>query len=256
MRNTITTACLAVIALLVTACGSTFKVEKYSWEKHPIDARYDSGTNTAAINAIARYEHLVTPLEEIVGYCDAEYIHYRDAETPLSNFSADVIRTMAQKYTSRQVEMGLANFGGIRNDMPKGGIRVYDIYSIYPFDNTVVVATVKGSDLRKMFSHMAKKGRVEALSGVELVIDNYKLVKALVGGSELDDSRDYRVGTINFLLTGGDGIRLGNVASHVEDTGIFVRDAVVEYFKGETAAGNVIHMDKDGRVRITNCGGN
>ena len=128
---------------------------------------------------------------------------------------------------------------------------MYDIYSIFPFDNYLVTFDIKGSDLRRFLNQMIARRRVEALSGVEMVITGKKADKLLVAGAPIDDERVYKFATINFLMDGGDGIVLSDVAFNRKDTDIWVRDAICEYLREKMARGEILSLHRDGRVQYT-----
>ena len=185
-----------------------------------------------------------------MGYSEAEYDKARP-ESGLSNFAADVVRAIAEEKTGEHVDVGLTNFGGIRTSLPKGAVRVYDIFSIFPFDNYLVTFDIKGNDLRRFLEQMISRRRVEALSGVEMVITGNKADKLWVAGAPIDDDRVYKFATINFLMDGGDGVILSDVAFNRKDTGVWIRDAIVEYLKAQMERGEKIVLAPDGRVQYT-----
>ena len=226
----------------------------YKWTPVPMDSTWDVMKDLRATQLIERYSPQVAPLQEIVGYSADEYAKERP-ESGLSNFAADVIKAIAEEKTGLKVDIAMTNFGGIRTSLPKGAVRVYDIFSIFPFDNSIVVFDIKGTDLRRFLDRMVARHRVEALSGVEIVIDDRTPVKLDVAGAPLDDGRTYRFATINFLMDGGDGVVLSDVAFNRIDTGIWIRDAIVEYLKAQTARGEQIVLRTDGRVRYINQSG-
>ena len=241
---------LMLAVLLLALPGGAAAQFTYRWTTVPMDSTWDAMTDFRATQTIARYEAQVAPLQEIVGYSEDEYDKGRP-EGPLSNFAADVVRAMAEKKTGEPMDVSLMNFGGIRNRLPKGAVRVYDIFSIFPFDNYLVTFDIKGSDLRRFLERMIGRRRVEALSGVEMVITGNKADKLLVGGAPIDDDRVYKFATINFLMDGGDGVVLSDVAFNRKESGIYVRDAIVEYLKDQMARGEKIVLSTDGRVVYT-----
>ena len=241
---------LMLAVLLLALPGGAAAQFTYRWTTVPMDSTWDALTDFRATQTIARYEAQVAPLQEIVGYSEDEYDKGRP-EGPLSNFAADVVRAMAEKKTGEPMDVSLMNFGGIRNRLPKGAVRVYDIFSIFPFDNYLVTFDIKGSDLRRFLERMIGRRRVEALSGVEMVITGNKADKLLVGGAPIDDDRVYKFATINFLMDGGDGVVLSDVAFNRKDTGVWIRDAIVEYLREQMARGEKIVLQPDGRVKYT-----
>ena len=241
---------LILAVLLLSLPGGAAAQFTYKWTQVPMDSTWDDMKDFRATETIARYSAQVAPLQEIVGYSDAEYDRRRP-ESPLSNFAADVIRAIAEKKTGEHVDVGLMNFGGIRTSLPQGAVRVYDIYSIFPFDNYLVTFDIKGSDLHRFLNRMIERRRVEALSGVEMVITGKQADKLLVAGAPIDDERVYKFATIHFLMDGGDGVVLSDVAFNRKDTEVWIRDAIVEYLRDQMARGEKISLHTDGRVQYT-----
>ena len=242
---------ILLFAVLLLAClGDAAAQFTYKWTPVPMDSTWEAMKDFRATMVIEKYSSQVAPLQEIVGYSEAEYDKARP-ESGLSNFAADVIRAVAEQKTGEKVDIALTNFGGIRTSLPKGAVRVYDIFSIFPFDNYLVTFDIKGSDLRRFLDQMIARRRVEALSGVEMVITGKQADKLLVGGEPIDDGHVYKMATINFLMDGGDGLVLSDVAFNRKDTGVWIRDAIVEYLKEQMARGEKIVLQPDGRVQYT-----
>lgn len=243
----------AVAALAVAASCSPKLAGNLDYSWHPVDitASLDAGTNDAALEAISSYDSLLAPLQEIIGYSEEEYSK-EHPESGLSNFAADVIRESAGKYIGGQVHAAITNFGGIRTDLPKGAVRVYDIYSIFPFNNYIVVLDVKGSELRKAFERMTADGSIPAVSGVHIEGAGAVMTSCLVAGQPIDDSKIYKLATSDFLLNGGDSLISKDIAENVTNTGIVMRDMYVDYIREMTAAGRKIDLHPDGRVVVKN----
>lgn len=239
---------ISVLVLLAAACLPAGAQITWKWTPVHIDSTFDDIRDLRATETIARYSAQVEPLMEIVGYSEDEYNGKRP-ESPLSDFAVDVIREKAQEKTGRKVDLALTNFGGIRTSLPKGAVRVYDIFSIFPFDNNIVVFDVKGSDLRRFLDQMIARRRVEALSGVRMEIAGREAVKLEVAGAPIDDGRIYTFATINFLMDGGDGVTLSDIAFNREDTDVLIRDAIVEYLKAQMDRGEKISLHTDGRLK-------
>lgn len=238
---------LLLVVLLAASLPAGAQVT-WKWTPVPMDSTWDDIRDLRATQTIARYSAQIEPLMEIVGYSDEEYTKHRP-ESGLSNFAVDVIREVAAEKTGRTVDVALTNFGGIRTSLPKGAVRVYDIFSIFPFDNYLVAFDIKGSDLRQFLTRMVERNRIEALSGVRIEIADRKPVKLEVAGEPIDDDRTYTFATSNFLMTGGDGISLSDVAFNRDDTGVWIRDAIVDYLRAQFARGERIVLNPDGRIK-------
>ncbi len=241
---------IAAAALLLASCHPK-GYSQYSWEYHELDSTYDCGTSTAVQDAIAKYDSLMAPLQEIV--CYSKDVYSKEApESPLSNYAVDALRSFAEKYSGEKIDIALLNFGGIRTDLPKGAVRMYDLLSIFPFNNYLTILEVEGSTLKRMFERMARKNKVEALSGVQMKIDGDRLVECNVGGKRIDPNSTYKVATIDFLVTGGDGIDWGDGIVMRGDTEILLKDVIASEMKDMMAAGKTLDLKRDGRIIITN----
>lgn len=243
---------LVLAALLLALCSCRPKgYSQYSWEYHELTDRYDVGNVTAVDEAIAKYDSLMGPLQEIVCYSNGVYSK-EAPESGLSNYAVDALRSFAEKYSGEKIDISLLNFGGIRTDLPKGAVRVYDVVSIFPFNNNLTILNVEGAALKRIFEKMARKNKFEALSGVRIKVDGDRLTECTVGGQKLDPDKVYTVATIDFLVTGGDGIDWGDGILVRRDTGIQLKDVIISEMKDTMAAGKSLDLKKDGRVVIIN----
>jgi 5''-nucleotidase/2'',3''-cyclic phosphodiesterase and related esterases len=146
--------------------------------------------------------------------------------------------------------LALTNFGGIRTSLPAGDITISDVISVFPFENKIVILEIQGKYIRGIIENFANKQRVEAMSGIKLIIKNRKIKKLLIGGKPLNDNKLYNLATIDFLLGGGDGLYLLKKRERVINTDILIRDAVIQYIQELTDKGEIINPKKDGRVII------
>ena len=148
------------------------------------------------------------------------------------------------------MDVGFANFGGIRVDMPKGDVLLDDIMSMFPFKNKLCYLELKGSDIRVILEQMARE-YWQVVGGVRCVADkNGKLLSAEIGGQPLDDDKVYGVTTVDFLLNGGDGYSIAKNALEVNVLDVYVIDVVLPYVKKLTAEGKPVEYKADGRVQI------
>lgn len=165
----------------------------------------------------------------------------RDGETPLGNFVADVARDAGH------ADVGIVNSGGIRAPIPQGPVTAGDLYTVVPFDNEVVVLTMPGWQLRELLDFGAKrlgKGGFPQVSGVSFTIRSDRATDIKVGGRVLESDRAYRVATIDFLLTGGDGYTVFAKAGEPERTGVMLRDAAVDFLERNPT----YEFRKEGRI--------
>lgn len=190
-------------------------------------------------------------MNKVVGYTTVAMDSY-PPESPLSNMAADALLAIARRYYGMdRVDFAMTNFGGIRTSFPKGDLTLYYVYSAFPFDNSLVLVSLKGSQVKELFELFAQR-RVEALAGVRLKIYDHKITELLINGLPLETERIYHLATIDFLLTGGDRMTILKNNLGVDYSGITIRDAILEYIGVFTKNGEPVPARIDGRVVINN----
>jgi 2',3'-cyclic-nucleotide 2'-phosphodiesterase (5'-nucleotidase family) len=227
-----------------TAIGTVEK-EVYT---APNGRRFKKGATPAVAQLMLDAQPAMASVKEVIGYSEKEMLRYRP-QCELSNWFTDFLRHKTAELTERKVDVAIYNFGGIRTDMPQGPITVDDIMSMFPFRNTLCYVALKGADLRAIFEYLAQT-QMQAVSGVQLVIRDQKLESVKVGGEPLDDKKTYGVATINFLLTGGDGLFIAKNALELIDSGVYVKDAIIPYIQRLTRESTAIEGKLDDRVVI------
>lgn len=181
---------------------------------------------------------------------NGERASVRTQETNLGNLVADVIRDAAGS------DIAVTNGGGIRASIQAGDIRVADVYNTLPFDNSLVVVEMMGMDILEALEHSARllpeqNGAFLQVSGITFEVDQNalpggRIINAKVGENRLATGGYYTVATNDFLAAGGDGYVTFLNATLVAETGIMLRDVVVDYIVEQ---GKVVEPEA-GRVVI------
>ena len=188
-------------------------------------------------------------LKEVVGHSAGLLVNIRtEPDLPLGNIVADALREKGSSYFKVPMDFAISNYGGIRNPLPEGAILMDDVEAMFPFKNYMCYAKVRGRNLQRLLEQLAKTQAFQAVSGCKVKVKAHELVEAEVGGEPIDPDRLYNVTTIDFLLSGGDGIAIGALAEDVVLTDVLVKDVMLEYFQKMEAEGKVIDGQKDGRV--------
>ena len=226
-----------------------YKAGRYTAPNGTVHGRRSATARTARI--VLDAQPAMARVKDVIGYSPAVMEAYFP-ESALSNWFVDVLMAKVEKLSGKKVDIGIANFGGIRVDMPQGDIILDDMLSMFPFKNQLVYVEHTGKEIRNILESMAA-GRFQVLGGVRVVADGGKLVSAEIGGEPIDDDRIYGLATISFLLSGGDGLTLEqNARSVTVYKDVDVIDAILEHVYAETAAGRPIEYKADGRVVVKN----
>lgn len=226
-----------------------YKAGRYTAPNGTVHGRRSATARTARV--VLDAQPAMARVKDVIGYSPAVMEAYFP-ESALSNWFVDVLMAKVEKLSGKKVDIGIANFGGIRVDMPQGDIILDDMLSMFPFKNQLVYVEHTGKEIRNILESMAA-GRFQVLGGVRVVADGGKLVSAEIGGEPIDDDRIYGLATISFLLSGGDGLTLEqNARSVTVYKDVDVIDAILEHVYAETAAGRPIEYKADGRVVVKN----
>ena len=172
-------------------------------------------------------------------------------ESLLSDLVAGVLQQAATQVLGKPADMGLVNMGGLRNILPEGDITVGDVFEILPFENSLCVLTMKGTDLRRLCEAIASL-HGEGVSGIRLEITkDGKLLNAFIAGKPLKDDQLYTVATIDYLADGNgrmDAFLQAEKRVCPEDATL--RGLFLDYVRKQTAEGKVITSKLDGRITI------
>lgn len=205
----------------------------------PNGKEYAGGSSVAAVaSCVHAAQPAMARVKTVIAYSEEEMQLSRH-ECPLSNWVVNIIMNKVSSLSGKKIDVGFANFGGIRVNMPDGNVILDDILSMFPFKNDVVYLAHKGSELRKIFEKMAAT-RFQIVGGVEILAENGKLSKVMIGGEPLDDDKVYNVATISFLLYGGDNMTLAENAVDMVQYDVQIVEAVLDHLEALKAEGKNI----------------
>ena len=240
---------MTLVALLLSVSLFAQKFD-YKWQRVRLDTTYESAEIYEVDRIVAAHQEQVSALMEILVYSEGEIVS-RHPESALSNLSADMLLYFAEEFIDNDYPtMSMINFGGIRSNFPAGYIRLYDVYSTFPFENSLAIAEISGKEIRRIMDKFASRERFEALGGVEIVVTDKKLEKCLIEGQELEDDKMYNLVTIDFLIDGGDKFYIGEASEKVIRTDLVLRDLVEKYLRNISKAGKTLVNKGDSRIII------
>jgi 5'-nucleotidase len=225
-------------------------IPSFTYRLIPVNKRLDDRIDQQFSSMIDTYtDQLSGQMSEVLGY--SPYTLWKNSpESELSNIAADAIVWMAKEYYDIDADVSIYNWGGIRSNLPAGNITLGDVYEVFPFDNVLSILTMKGSDLRTFFAHVASDGGLPINSAVRLKIRNREVVSVTVHGEPIDDNKVYTVATVDYLVNTG---RYGfEKALTRRDTQEIVRDYYGEYLKylaSQNTRGEIV-VPIDGRIVI------
>lgn len=219
----------------------------FTYRLIPVKNHLDKKLDPAFSDMIDTYSAAVRQeMEKVISKCPYA-IRKGQPESPLGNLTADALVWMAKEFYGTEADLALYNTGGIRAEISAGDLTVGDVYAVYPFDNVLSIAKLKGKDLKELFDYVASSGGLPISKGVKMVINSNKVRSVTLNGKDIDDDQTYTIATIDYLMNLG-RYGLENAADRI-DASEMIRDHFVAYFRylADTNGGNIT-ASQDGRI--------
>lgn len=170
-------------------------------------------------------------------------------ESLLSNWNADIYLKAASDFLKSQADIAVVNMGSLRSPILKGDITVGTIFQLMPFENELVVLYLKGSEITKLFNIFALENG-QGIAGSSFEIHDGKAVNIKIQGKAIEENKLYSIATNDFLAGGND--RMAPLATPEKriDTGLKIRNILMEHVIRETQNGRKIQSKLDGRISL------
>jgi 5'-nucleotidase / UDP-sugar diphosphatase len=120
------------------------------------------------------------------------------------------------------------NRKGFREGLAAGKVTKGSVYSVLPFDNSLMILQLKGADLA------AQLQNPEAVFVGVTAAGKGKFKDAK--GKPLDPAKAYKVATVEYLYFGGDGFTFENLDSNPGETGMSWQTPVIDWTKAQATS--------------------
>jgi 2',3'-cyclic-nucleotide 2'-phosphodiesterase (5'-nucleotidase family) len=229
---------VTVSVFLLVSCGGN-KYYNSKIEGKQIGVTAQSGELKTIDNYVAPYrEHINKDLDNVLAYSPETLDKSKgEWQTTIGNLMADMTMEMGNPIfllrEKTNIDICLLNHGGIRSILPKGNVTTRTAFEIMPFENSLIVVALKGSEIREMANYILKEKKPHPLNGLQILVDkNTMEVKSLsVNGQAIDDSKIYYVATSDYLSNGGDNMTFFKKAVKSYDMNYKLRNLMIDYFK-------------------------
>ncbi|QWX82553.1 5'-nucleotidase C-terminal domain-containing protein [Cellulophaga sp. HaHaR_3_176] len=234
---------IIITLISVTSCKEEpFKLSEIAGKQIVIT---DSISETTKIkDFIAPFQkHIDKVLDSTLAYAPYK-ITKEDGEfnTTAGNLMADAVLELVQPVffnrTRKNVDFVLLNHGGIRSIISKGNVTTRTAYEVMPFENTIMVASLKGKAVRELVNYLIKSKRPHPISGIQIIINNDESINAVnIQNKPFDENKVYYIATSNYLVNGGDHMDFFKEHISLTETDYLIRNIMIDYFeKNDTIA--------------------
>lgn len=125
--------------------------------------------------------------------------------------------------------------GGIRDSIETGDITYKDVLKVQPFGNTVVYTDMTGKEVTEYLSAVAQKkpdsGAYPQFANVSFVATAAGLQDLKIKGEPVDPAKTYRMATLNFNASGGDGYPAIDKKPGYVNTGFVDAEVLKQYIE-------------------------
>ncbi|HLX46644.1 MAG TPA: bifunctional UDP-sugar hydrolase/5'-nucleotidase [Bryobacteraceae bacterium] len=167
---------------------ATHSIKSAEWTRIPIDSKKIEPAADVA-RSVAQWESKASKIVDVpVG------------ESKRS-LSVDDLRVLIEKAMQEETHSDLAymNHGGVRDVIPAGQLLARNVWNVLPFEDYVVTAKCKGS----------------------------QLPKAVAGGRSIDPDREYTFATVDFVAT----VEFAKSRIVFTNSGLLIRDLMIDWIK-------------------------
>lgn len=239
---------LGLLLFMLTACHRPAQVVSVSTEAIPVTTDCIAAAPEVAEDYTAalapKKAALAEEMSTVLGYAPEDMTVHRP-ECNLLNWASDALLAKARQYYDGRVDMAVVNIGGMRCEWRKGNITKQNVFELMPFDNRLVVLTLKGEDLLELCQVFAEVGG-EGVAGLRMQAEEAQLIDAQIDGRSIDPEAYYTVATSDYLAGGTD--HMTPLTRHIAywDSDLLIRDLYLEYVQEQQTISATI----DGRMQI------
>ncbi|WP_286204728.1 bifunctional metallophosphatase/5'-nucleotidase [Corynebacterium afermentans] len=175
----------------------------------------------------------------------------RGTESTANNMIAESALVALEKFLEEDIDLGVMNAGGVRDDLKEGDVTYQQAFSVQPFGNSIDVATLTGAAIKEALENQwqtpeaaEKSGRPRLDMGLsDNVSYTYnpdaprgeRITSISIDGKPMEMDKKYRVAASSFLFDGGDEFIDPAKATERNTVGYNDLQAFVDYLESGAA---------------------
>ncbi|WP_460969815.1 5'-nucleotidase C-terminal domain-containing protein [Spirosoma migulaei] len=241
---------LLLLALAgLPACNSGYHLTQRTANRIGVDSLAAS-SDTSLANFLQPYRQKMDQTMNEVLARSTGRIEKGLPDAPLNDLLTDALLKQAIQKYGKPIDCSHLNYGGIRSNLPEGNITIGSVFEVMPFDNQLIVLTVKGDMLQQLLNHFVR-GSGLVVGGIRAKIHDKQVQSVtFTNGRTLQPNETYTVVLSDYVANGGDDAGFLKNPIKSENINYLMRDALIDYFRQQGKTGQPINPVSDGRVSI------
>ncbi len=236
--------------ILLSCSKKQYVVTNVQGSRILMDSTWEAKISPETRSLTEKYKkQLDVQMNEVIGEASVT-MKSATPQSLLTNLTSDVMKQYGEKYSKQPVDFAVCNVHGHRAILSQGPITVGNLFEIYSFDNLLVIVNLEGKFVKELFNYYASNEGEGVSSDVQLKINNKKVESLTIGGKPVKDDQIYRIATLDYLAEGNSGMSALAKSTKKFDTGITLRDVMIEYVRKCTAENKKIDSKLDNRITI------
>ena len=247
MLNKYRNLLFAIAIISLSACSTKYDLIKSNREDYNINSKIEADSSII-VTYLPYKTKLDAEMNKVIGYSEVALTKQSAVpESVLGNFFADAVFNQAKKIEPNIDFTVPTTKGGLRNDIAKGAITVSNVFELIPFENELVLFTLKGEDVLSFINFVAKTNGQPA-AGLKMNINNGKPENIMINGKAFDVKQNYQVLTSDYIASGGDdAVGFSNPIAK-RNLNLKIRDALLKEVTQLQTEGKTINAKLDGRI--------
>jgi 2',3'-cyclic-nucleotide 2'-phosphodiesterase (5'-nucleotidase family) len=229
-------------AALILSCHSAYRSEQVQYTGYRI--KNDGLTVPEIASAMKPYGDSINIKMNVVIGQNESRMDTRRQQNTLGYFITDAYLFMANRKSDKKVDAAFMNRGGIRlPELPPGAVTTWKIYELMPFDNMMLLVTIKGGLLKQYMDTLAAtEGIIQ--SGMKVEVKNKKVQQILINSKPLDENADYLIAHSDYVVNSTPLLK----KLHFQNTAYLLRNAIIDYVVDLNNKGKKITVSDTDRV--------
>ena len=229
---------LFALITIIVLVGCQPKSQVYNYEGENLKVAGNDSTHHTIENIVMPFRvDMEAQMDITIGNAAKTFENSRTkAETNIGNWMADILFKTGFNYleqnnisASPHFCFSLLNKGGIRAPLNAGNITIGNIFEIMPFDNEIVIVKLAASTVKQIINYLFSVNGQPVSNAVFYLSSNSGKVE--IGNQYYDYNGPVYVITSDYLAKGGDKMDFFTNAKEYWQTGILIRDALLNEVK-------------------------